>query len=64
MLWLFLILLLIVVSGYWLVRRADRPPADPDLRRADDAESAGMPSADEVRDRISESFGETRPPGY
>jgi hypothetical protein len=60
---LLLVLIVIVAAAYWFVRRSDRPPIASDLRRADDAESADMPSSDDVQERIGEAFGETRPPG-
>jgi hypothetical protein len=60
--WIFLFLVVLAAVGYWYVRRGERPSAPADLRRADDAELQQMPTADDVRDRISEAFGETRPP--
>jgi hypothetical protein len=49
---------------FWLgMRWTRRPSAPTDLRRADDAESAAMPSAAEVQERIGEAFGQTLPPG-
>jgi len=60
--WLFI--LIVVVGGlFWLgMRWSRRPPQADDLRRADDAESERMPTAEELQDRIGEAFGETRPP--
>jgi hypothetical protein len=52
----------IVVGLCWLLLRwTRRPQIAPDLRRADEAEAQSMPTAAELKDKISEAWGATRP---